>query len=96
MKKDTLLTHIGRDPSRTHGTVNMPVYRASTIVFPDFETYSTRPGDDYKIPRYGIHGTPDPDKIGRAESNGCIRLTNWDAARLSLMVKAGVPAIFQL
>jgi lipoprotein-anchoring transpeptidase ErfK/SrfK len=51
---------------------------------------------DLSKPHYGIHGTPDPDKIGRAESNGCIRLTNWDAARLSLMVKAGVPAIFQL
>ena len=51
---------------------------------------------DLSKPHYGIHGTPDPDKIGRAESNGCIRLTNWDAARLALMVKAGVPALFQL
>jgi len=50
---------------------------------------------DLSKPHYGIHGTPDPDKIGRAESNGCIRLTNWDVARLSLMVKAGVPALFQ-
>ena len=58
MKKDTLLGHAGRNPFETHGTVNMPVYRASTIVFPDFETYSTRPADDYKTPRYGIHGTP--------------------------------------
>jgi len=51
---------------------------------------------DLSKPHYGIHGTSEPDKIGRAESNGCIRLTNWDAARLSLMVKAGVPAVFQL
>jgi lipoprotein-anchoring transpeptidase ErfK/SrfK len=50
---------------------------------------------DLSKPHYGIHGTPEPTEIGRAESNGCIRLTNWDAARLSLMVKAGVPAIFQ-
>jgi len=58
MKKDTLLGRLGRDPHQTHGTVNMPVFRASTIVFPDLETYSTRPADDYKTPRYGIHGTP--------------------------------------
>jgi cystathionine beta-lyase len=58
MKKDTLLGHVGRNPLETHGTVNMPVYRASTIVFPDLETYRTRPADDYKTPRYGIHGTP--------------------------------------
>jgi len=50
---------------------------------------------DLSKEHYGLHGTPDPDKIGRAESNGCIRLTNWDAARLSLMVKVGVPALFQ-
>lgn len=44
---------------------------------------------------YGIHGTPNPEKIGRTESHGCIRLTNWDAARLATMVKPGTPAIFQ-
>ena len=44
---------------------------------------------------YGIHGTPNPEKIGRTESHGCIRLTNWDAARLALMVKPGTPATFQ-
>lgn len=44
---------------------------------------------------YGIHGTPEPEKIGQTESNGCIRLTNWDAARLALMVKPGTRAVFQ-
>ena len=58
MKKDTLLGHVGRDPANHHGTINTPVFRASTIVFPDLETYSTRPADDYKTPRYGIHGNP--------------------------------------
>jgi len=58
MKKDTLLGHLGRDPSKYHGAINTPVFRASTIVFPDLETYSSRPADDYKTPRYGIHGTP--------------------------------------
>jgi len=58
MKKDTLVGHTGRNPLETHGTVNMPVYRASTIVFSDLDTYSTRPADDYKTPRYGIHGNP--------------------------------------
>ncbi len=50
---------------------------------------------DLSKPHYGIHGTPEPSTIGRAESHGCIRLTNWDAARLSLMIKPGTPAIFQ-
>jgi lipoprotein-anchoring transpeptidase ErfK/SrfK len=50
---------------------------------------------DLSKEHYGIHGTPEPSTIGRAESHGCIRLTNWDAARLSLMVKPGTPAVFQ-
>ena len=50
---------------------------------------------DLSKEHYGIHGTGEPSTIGRAQSHGCIRLTNWDAARLSLMVKPGTPAIFQ-
>lgn len=50
---------------------------------------------DLNKKHYGIHGTPNPEKIGRTESHGCIRLTNWDAARLAVMVKPGTPAIFQ-
>lgn len=50
---------------------------------------------DLSKPHYGIHGTPEPQNIGRTESHGCIRLTNWDAGRLSLMVKPGTAAILQ-
>ncbi|WP_310468562.1 L,D-transpeptidase family protein [Sphingomonas sp.] len=44
---------------------------------------------------YGIHGTNEPQTIGRAESSGCIRMTNWDVLRLSRMMKPGFTAIFQ-
>jgi len=37
----------------------------------------------------GIHGTADPDSIGRALSHGCIRLANWDVVRLATKIKAG-------
>lgn len=50
---------------------------------------------DLSIPHYGIHGTPEPETIGRAESHGCIRLTNWDAARLAQMVRSDTPTLFQ-
>jgi lipoprotein-anchoring transpeptidase ErfK/SrfK len=50
---------------------------------------------DLSKEHYGIHGTPEPHLIGRSESHGCIRLTNWDAARLALMVSPGTPVIFQ-
>ncbi len=50
---------------------------------------------DINKPHYGIHGTPSPETIGRAESHGCVRLTNWDAARLALMVKPGTQVLFE-
>lgn len=45
-------------------------------------------------PTYGIHGTPEPSKIGKTESHGCVRLTNWDAQELAKIVKSGVPVEF--
>lgn len=50
---------------------------------------------DIDKPHYGIHGTSEPHMIGHTESHGCVRLTNWDAARLAQMVKPGTPAIFR-
>ena len=44
---------------------------------------------------YGIHGTNEPQTIGRAESSGCIRMANWDVLRLSRIMKPGFKAVFQ-
>jgi lipoprotein-anchoring transpeptidase ErfK/SrfK len=43
---------------------------------------------------YGIHGTPNPSKVSKAESHGCIRLTNWDASLLGRNIKKGTPVVF--
>jgi lipoprotein-anchoring transpeptidase ErfK/SrfK len=43
---------------------------------------------------YGIHGTPSPGKVSKAESNGCVRLTNWDAERVAESVAKGTPVAF--
>jgi lipoprotein-anchoring transpeptidase ErfK/SrfK len=43
---------------------------------------------------YGIHGTPDPARIGKTHSHGCIRLTNWDALDLASRVRKGTPVDF--
>ncbi|PBC20646.1 MULTISPECIES: L,D-transpeptidase family protein [unclassified Mesorhizobium] len=45
-------------------------------------------------PTYGIHGTPEPSKIGKTESHGCVRLTNWDARELAKLVSPGVTVEF--
>lgn len=44
-------------------------------------------------PGYGIHGTPDPEKVGRTESHGCFRLANWDAVTLLRLVQVGMPVL---
>lgn len=43
------------------------------------------------LPGYGIHGTPRPNTVGRPESRGCFRLTNWNAEKLFELVRPGTP-----
>ena len=43
---------------------------------------------------YGIHGTPEPSKVSKDASHGCVRLTNWDALKLAAIVKRGTPVAF--
>lgn len=43
---------------------------------------------------YGIHGTANPSKVSKAESHGCVRLTNWDADKLAKLLKKGVEVAF--
>ena len=44
---------------------------------------------------YGIHGTPKPETIGRAESHGCFRLANWNAVRLRKMCDTGTSVVIE-
>ena len=49
---------------------------------------------DLSKEHYGLHGTPEPAAIGRAQSHGCVRLTNWDALKLAALVKPGTQVVF--
>lgn len=50
---------------------------------------------DLSKPHYGIHGTPEPANVGKTESHGCIRLTNWSARRVADAVKPGTTVVLQ-
>lgn len=50
---------------------------------------------DLSKPHYGIHGTPVPGHVGKTESHGCIRLTNWSAAEVANLVGAGTEVVLQ-
>jgi lipoprotein-anchoring transpeptidase ErfK/SrfK len=43
----------------------------------------------------GIHGTNQPQTIGRSSSHGCMRTANWDVIRLSKMITKGIPVIIE-
>ena len=45
-------------------------------------------------PGYGIHGTPEPSRIDKTGSHGCVRLTNWDAKELAALVEPGIVVTF--
>ncbi len=49
---------------------------------------------DLTKPSYGIHGTAHPETIGKSESHGCVRLTNWDATELAHMVSKATVVVF--
>jgi len=46
-------------------------------------------------PHWGIHGTSEPSQMARVETNGCVRLTNWDVLRLAALVDPGAPVDVQ-
>ena len=85
-----------------------PVFNYNPDLFWDAEPASTKaqipagPNNPVGVvwieiskPHYGIHGSPEPGRIGYSESHGCVRLTNWDALRLADLVKEGTPVVFE-
>jgi hypothetical protein len=75
-------------------------FTAAVTVLPLCTQAAERPRPDalavqVALDRAGIHGTPEPQTVSRTQSHGCIRLTNWDAAKLAQMVRAGTPAVLQ-
>jgi lipoprotein-anchoring transpeptidase ErfK/SrfK len=92
---------------KVNGVQHNPEFHYNPALFWDAKTKDTKatipPGPnnpvgvvwiDISRPHYGLHGTPEPSKIGKSESHGCVRLTNWDALKLAGLVKPGTKVIF--
>ena len=86
MKKDTLLSRLGRDPAQYRGMVNTPVFRTSTVIFPDLESYEQRDPDNYKTMRYGVHGTPTTFAFEEA-------VAKMEGGHLAVAVPSGLAAV---
>lgn len=92
---------------KVNGVALRPEFRYNPDLFWDADPAHTKavlpPGPnnpvglvwvDLSKEHYGIHGTPEPEHIGRTESHGCVRLTNWDALKLAGLVKPGTKVVF--
>lgn len=90
------------------GVTRDPVFRYDPLLFWDADPLKAKatvqPGPnnpvgavwiDLSKEHYGLHGTPEPGTVGKAQSHGCIRLTNWDALGVAAAVKAGTPVTLQ-
>ena len=93
---------------KVNGISKNPVYHYNPKLFWDAEPGDKKakiqPGPnnpvgvawiDLSKEHYGIHGTPVPGTIGKTQSHGCIRLTNWSVAALGESVAAGTAVELQ-
>jgi lipoprotein-anchoring transpeptidase ErfK/SrfK len=107
----SIAAHAEKRPSgaaRVVSISNTPTYTFNPRMWPEVkdvkEVLTIPPGPrnpvglcwiGLSLPGYGMHGTPNPELIGKTGSHGCFRLTNWDAVRLGKMVRAGVEVRFE-
>ena len=84
-----LAAAVSLQPAICSGTRSRPTRRPRSRPAPT--TRSASCGSSLSLEHYGIHGTPEPGNVGHTESHGCVRLTNWDAARVAALVKPGTP-----
>ena len=93
---------------KINGVARDPVFNYDPSLFhsadPAHEKATLQPGPnnpvgvvwiDLSKPHYGIHGTPEPTNISKTQSNGCIRLTNWDVVRVAGAVSPGTAVRLQ-
>ena len=92
MKEETLLAHMGRDPESHHGTVNAPLYRASTILYPNVAAFKARAERKATGFSYGIDGTPTTfalaDAMAELEGGARAMITSSGLSAITLPLMA--------
>jgi len=86
MKNETLLATLGSSPDDHHGVVNLPIYRASTILFPTYDAFMAADNGNWTTPIYGRYGTPSTMALEEA-------LAQLDKADHAIVTSSGLAAI---
>lgn len=96
--RDARIVVVAKDPSYTFNPKMYPEVKepitTKLLIPPGPRNPVGRCWMGLSLPGYGMHGTPNPELIGKTGSHGCFRLANWDAIRLSKMVSVGTPVRF--
>ncbi|RCL03808.1 MAG: cystathionine beta-lyase [Candidatus Tokpelaia sp. JSC161] len=79
---NTRLVHQGYDPFDNYGFINPPVFRGSTVLFPDAETMENK----NQVYIYGIHGTPTTDVL-------CRMMSSLEGSAKTLLLPSGLSGI---
>jgi lipoprotein-anchoring transpeptidase ErfK/SrfK len=89
---------IARDPTYTYN----PAYKFNGVKTKEKLDIAAGPNNpvgvvwlDLSADSYGIHGTPEPERVGKTSSHGCIRLTNWDVKDLASLAGKGTAVLFR-
>lgn len=88
MNTDTRLVHAGRHPEQHFGTVNPPIYRASTILYPTVAEFDGRASRRYTSTSYGLYGTPTTLALAEA-------VTDLTGGFRTVVVSSGLAAVTQ-
>ena len=83
---DTQLVYLGRDPIRDCGSVNPPVHRTSTVIFPDYATFHDYENGKNSHRGYGRYGSPTTDGLEEA-------LVKLEGADHAIITASGLAAI---
>lgn len=86
MKYETLLTTLGSSPDDHYGVVNLPIYRASTILFNSYHDFMAADSGNWPTPIYGRYGTPSTMALEEA-------LAKVDSADNAIVTSSGLAAI---
>ena len=83
---DTLLTRLGRNPKKYGGMVNTPIFKSSTIVYPNIEEFLINDQEIHTYLTYGRRGTPTVEELQNT-------LATLDNVNKCIVTASGLSAI---
>lgn len=88
---DFVIDNKEREPAWTPPGKNIPYGDPENVLGARWLGLKAANGTSPSLKGYGIHGTTEPDSIGKPASNGCVRMRNEEVSELFDIVTVGTP-----